>query len=312
VDLPSRRERTRITLITPAFATAISFPVDLQVAEDGSLYYLARGTGSATGVLSRVTYSPAPSITRHPANITVSIGHTATFSVTATGIMPLAYQWQRNGSDITGATARTYMLTNAQLSNSDSAFHCVVTNSYGTATSNSATLTVVTTPRNSAGDFNGDGLADLAVFRPSTSTWYVRNVATVQWGAPGDVPVPGDYDGDGVTDIGVYRPSTGQWFVRNQFTVTWGLPNDVPVPGDYNGDGAADVAVFRPSTGQWFVRNQFIRRWGAMGDVPVPEDYNDDGVTDPAVYRPSTGQWFVRNQFIVQWGRAGDVPVVQP
>ena len=337
------------TLITPAFATGISFPVDLQVAEDGSLYYLARGTGSSTGVLSRVRYDPTPSISRHPANITVSIGHTATFSVTATGVMPLAYQWQRNGSDITGATARTYMLTNAQLSDSGSAFRCVVTNSYGTATSNSATLTVVTTPRNSAGDFNGDGLTDLAVFRPSTGTWYVRTFGTVQWGAPGDIPVPGDYDGDGVTDVAVYRPSTGQWFVQNQFTrswgqmgdvpvprdydndgvtdvavyrpstgqwfvqnrftVSWGLPNDVPVPGDYNGDRVADVAVFRPSTGQWFVRNQFTLSWGRMGDVPVPEDYNDDGVTDLAVYRPSTGQWFVRNQFTVAWGLSNDVPV---
>ena len=45
------------TLVTPAFATGIAAPVDLQVAEDGSLYYLARGTGSATGVVSRVSYT---------------------------------------------------------------------------------------------------------------------------------------------------------------------------------------------------------------------------------------------------------------
>ena len=46
----------------------------------------------------------------------------------------------------------------------------------------------------------------------------------------GDVPVPGDYNGDGLTDVAVWRPSTGEWFVRGQFTVQWGGTGDVPVP----------------------------------------------------------------------------------
>ena len=161
-------------------------------------------------------------------------------------------------------------------------------------------------PQNRVGDFDGDGLTDLAVFRPSTSTWDVRNVATVQFGAAGDIPVPSDYNGDGVIDVAVYRPSTGQWFVRNQFTVQLGLPSDIPVPGDYNGDGVTDVAVYRPSTGQWFVRNQF------SGAVRRPERHpgarattTATASTDVAVYRPSTGQWFVRNQFTVQFGDRG-------
>ena len=50
----------------------------------------------------------------------------------------------------------------------------------------------------------------------------------------GDTPVPGDYDGDGVTDLAVYRAATGQWFVRNSNgtgnTVSlWGAPS----LGDY-------------------------------------------------------------------------------
>jgi hypothetical protein len=163
--------------------------------------------------------------------------------------------------------------------------------------------------RQQVGDFNGDGKHDITVFRPSDGVWYVRGLFELQWGAPGDVPVPGDYDGDGVTEAAVWRPSTGVWHVRGQFEAQWGSPGDVPVPGDYNGDGVTDVAVWRPSTGEWYVRNQFTVPWGGLGDIPVAGDYNGDGVTDVAVWRPSTGEWYVRNQFTVQWGGLGDRPV---
>ena len=68
------------------FATAISFPVDLKVSDDGALYYLARGTGSSTGVVYRVEYgNQAPSITTHPSSQTVAPGASVTFSVRASG-----------------------------------------------------------------------------------------------------------------------------------------------------------------------------------------------------------------------------------
>jgi hypothetical protein len=38
-------------------------------------------------------------------------------------------------------------------------------------------------------------------------------LAEVYWGAPGDIPIPGDYDGDGYADFAVFRPSTATWFV---------------------------------------------------------------------------------------------------
>jgi hypothetical protein len=164
------------------------------------------------------------------------------------------------------------------------------------------------------GDFDGNGTTDLAVYRPATGTWSVRDQFQVQWGQQGDIPVAGDYNGDTLTDLAVYRPSTGMWFVRNQFQVQFGNQGDIPVPGDYNGDGARDLAVYRPATATWFVRNQLTMQFGQPGDIPVPGDYNGDGTTDIAIYQPSTGMWFVRDPAVVpfvqvQFGMQGDIPV---
>jgi glucose/arabinose dehydrogenase len=123
------------------FATGIASPVDLAVASDGSLYYLARGSG---GAVFRVAYaaSQAPTITTHPASQTVPAGGTATFTVAASGSPPLSYQWQRNGADIQGATSASYSLASVTTADSGARFRARVTNSAGSALSNEATLTV--------------------------------------------------------------------------------------------------------------------------------------------------------------------------
>ena len=54
-------------------------------------------------------------------------------------------------------------------------------------------------------DYDGDGKADLALYRPGDS------MSIIQWGRAGDVPVPGDCDGDGLADIAVWRPADGMW-----------------------------------------------------------------------------------------------------
>jgi hypothetical protein len=127
---------------TAGFATGLSSVVDIKVRSDGTLWYLQRG-GSPAGQVHRVRFAQnqAPTITQHPANLTVAAGQQASFTVAASGSQPLGFQWQRNGSNISGATSPTLSFTAASGDNG-AMFRAVVSNSFGSATSNSATLTV--------------------------------------------------------------------------------------------------------------------------------------------------------------------------
>ncbi len=125
------------------FATGISNPVDLKVATDGSLYYLSIGSAA----VFKVQFSgAAPSITTQPSNQTVMQGQPATFTVAASGSTPLSYQWQRNQVNISGANASNYMIAATAFADDGAKFRCVVSNAFGNATSNEATLTVNAPP----------------------------------------------------------------------------------------------------------------------------------------------------------------------
>jgi hypothetical protein len=136
------------------FATGISSPVDIKIANDGSLYYLAIGSAALFRV--QFTAGTPPSITAQPADQTVMLGQPATFGVAASGSATLAYQWQRNQVNISGATSPTYTIATTAASDNGAKFRCVVTNGFGNATSNEVTLTVQTPPPALATEDNSD------------------------------------------------------------------------------------------------------------------------------------------------------------
>jgi len=125
------------------FASGIAAPVDLKVSDSGSLYYLARGSGGSTGLVSRIDYgATAPSITTHPSSQTVAPGSPVTFRVRASGPVPLRYQWQRNDANISGATSQDYTIASAAAGDNGARFRALVSNDFDSVFSNEAVLTV--------------------------------------------------------------------------------------------------------------------------------------------------------------------------
>ncbi|HJQ26314.1 MAG TPA: PQQ-dependent sugar dehydrogenase [Blastocatellia bacterium] len=117
---------------------------------DGTVFYLQDVSNglplTAANTLATLTVNVASSgcvaITQQPSSQIIAVGQAATFSVGAAGDAPLAYQWQRNGVNIPGATTASYTIAAAAASDNGAQFRCVVSNPYGSATSNGATLTV--------------------------------------------------------------------------------------------------------------------------------------------------------------------------
>jgi uncharacterized delta-60 repeat protein len=175
-------------------------------------------------------------------------------------------------------------------------------------------------------DFDGDGRADSAVYRPSSGEWFSLNSATgffaARFGAPGDVIAPADYDGDGRTDLAVFRPSNGIWYISGSsagafYAVQFGQTGDIPAPGDFDADGKADIAVFRPSSGTWYVLGTafgyYAIQFGQAGDIPLAGKFDGDQNDDIAVFRPSDGVWYLLQSsagFAAHaFGQNGDVPL---
>jgi beta-galactosidase len=131
VDIAGANQSTYVT--PPAAAS-----------DDGSLFrvVVSNVAGSATSRAATLSVSIPPTITAQPQDRSVSVGKTAKFTVTASGSKTLTYQWRKNGTNIAGATRASYTTPPVTTGDNGSLFSVVVTNPYGSVTSDNATLTV--------------------------------------------------------------------------------------------------------------------------------------------------------------------------
>jgi hypothetical protein len=106
-----------------------------------SVLLTACGGGSGG---SSAPAAAAPSIATQPSDQKVVVGQPATFTVVAGGSAPLAYQWQKGGTPISGATASSYTTPPSVQSDDGGTFLVVVSNAAGSMTSTSAKLSIVT------------------------------------------------------------------------------------------------------------------------------------------------------------------------
>jgi hypothetical protein len=137
----------------------------------------------------------APTITAQPANASVSVGQTATFSVMATGSAPLSYQWMQGSTAISGATSASYRTPATTAANSGEQFQVKVSNTAGSITSSMATLTVTG---------NSTGSTDVVTHHYDISRSGVNsaetalttsNVNSMTFGKVGEFSVDGQIDG---------------------------------------------------------------------------------------------------------------------
>lgn len=131
--------------VPTSFASSVGiFSLSIAVGLEGNLYYLSRGT-AGEGRLYRIKYTAptiAPSIAQQPSAVSVSVAQSATFSVVASGSTPLTYQWQKNNANIPSATQSIFTISQVQLTDAGN-YKVIITNSAGSVTSSSASLTVI-------------------------------------------------------------------------------------------------------------------------------------------------------------------------
>ena len=146
---------------------------DVPLSASGSQFYcvVSNAYGITNSQVATLTVlALPPTITQQPVNQTASAGEAATFSVSATGSLPLSYYWERNGNYIPGANGTSFTTGGVQLSDSGSQFSCLVSNAYGTMLSSNAVLTVLPPPTDWFTEVFGTTISNVMAFKTFTFT----------------------------------------------------------------------------------------------------------------------------------------------
>ena len=103
-----------------------------------------------------------------------------------------------------------------------------------------------------AGDFTGDAISEVAVFRRGKKSSFVVNdpagARVLLFGNATDEPVVGDWDGDGAINLGIWRPRKAKFRLQTPgrcVKVRYGLASDRALAGDWDGNGTDDLGVYR-------------------------------------------------------------------
>ena len=136
VNIAGATARTYTTPVTTSAYNGVKYQV-----------YITNGYGAITSksAILTVTSAPALAITTQPAAQAVTAPSPATFNVVATG-SNLAYQWQKNSVNLSGATASSYTTPATSSSDNGATFRVIVTSGTQSLTSQTASLTVTSLP----------------------------------------------------------------------------------------------------------------------------------------------------------------------
>jgi hypothetical protein len=126
---------------TIAVTTNSWFDINDITADNAGNYWIVATNAFGSTASAMATLTVTTVITSQPQSLTVNVGQPATFSVTATGMPPLTYQWQFGKANIAGATNSSYNIPSCTKANAGD-YKVVVSGPGGKVTSTTAKLTV--------------------------------------------------------------------------------------------------------------------------------------------------------------------------